>query len=364
MTSKYPFVPSNSDTLHSRCKDIFDIQVCAIAKRMTRVRGGRFVIGVSGGLDSTLALMVAVKACDMLGLPRTSIDAVTMPGFGTSNHTLDNANQLMNCLGVTKTTISIESLCFETFQQIGHNPFGIEICSWATSTGVPGWPMDNLSLFKKKLGELPAGSQDVVFENVQARIRTMLLMSRGFVLGTGDMSELAIGFCTYNGDHMSMYNVNCSVPKTLVKFLVNYLADEADNESLSSMNRGRILRSIVETEISPELLPLGKDGEIIHSTESIVGPYSLIDFFLFHMIRNSFAPRKILALAAEAFADEYQPEQIKTWLADFLKRFFTNQFKRNCVPDGPKIGSVSLSPRGDWRMPSDAEVDLWIKDLD
>jgi NAD+ synthase (glutamine-hydrolysing) len=189
----------------------------------------------------------------------------------------------------------------------------------------------------------------------------MLLMSRGFVLGTGDMSEMAIGWCTYNGDHMSMYNVNCSIPKTLVKFLVDWVADNEYNSP--SMLISKVLKSIVATEISPELLPL-KNGKIVHSTEAIVGPYALVDFFMLHLVRNNFSPKKILILACDAFVDEYTKDQIKGWLQDFLKRFFQSQFKRSCVPDGPKVGSVSLSPRGDWRMPSDAEVDLWLKDLE
>jgi len=351
--NKFPFVPSDPATLDKRCEEVFHIQVGALKKRMGQVLNKKFVIGVSGGLDSTLVLLVAIKACDQLGLPRTSIDAVTMPGFGTSDHTKNNADKLMELLGVARTTIDIREQCLETFRNIGHKPFGIDLDTNGDNSGAPV----DLEWFQEELANLPQGATDVVFENVQARVRTMLLMSRGFVLGTGDMSELALGWCTYNGDHMSMYNVNCSIPKTLVKFLVNWVAESDTHGELHNT-----LKSIVATEISPELLPL-KDGKIVHSTESIVGPYPLIDFFLFHLVRNNFAPRKIAALAEGAFT-EYAPAQIKDWLRDFLKRFFQSQFKRNCVPDGPKVGSVSLSPRGDWRMPSDAEVDLWIKDLE
>jgi len=351
--NRFPFVPNDKNTLDQRCKDIFDIQVHSLMKRMQRVSGGRFTIGVSGGLDSTLALLVAVKACKKLGLPTSCIDAVTMPGFGTSAHTHDNANKLMDLLQVSQTTIDIRQLCLDAFREIGHKPFGIEI----ETNGVPV----DLEWFQEQLRNLPAGSKDVVFENVQARIRTMLLMSRGFVLGTGDMSELAIGFCTYNGDHMSMFNVNCSVPKTLVKFLVNWVAEYEYIQS--EMLISNVLKSIVETEISPELLPLGKNGEIVHSTETIVGPYMLIDFFMFQLVRNCFSPKKILILTTLTFP-EFTPQQLKSWLKDFLMRFFKAQFKRDCVPNGPKAGSVSLSPRGDLRMPSDAEDDLWLQNLE
>lgn len=363
--NKFPFVPGNPATLNRRCEEIFNIQVNALVKRMSRVKGNRFSIGISGGLDSTLALLVAVKACKQLGKDPNCIDAVTMPGFGTSSRTLENANKLMDLLGVSKTTIPIAKLCFDTFRQIGHDPFGIEVTKWSVGhPGIPGYTQS--AVFQKKLEELPDGAEDVVFENVQARIRTMLLMSRGFVLGTGDMSELALGWATYNGDHMSMYNVNCSIPKTLVKFLVDWVAENEYKQTPSMMgdpdDTGELyktLKSIVATEISPELLPL-KDGQIVHSTEAIVGPYAVLDFFLFHLVRNNFAPKKIAQLAINAF-EEYSADQIYIWLHNFLKRFFANQFKRSCVPDGPKVGSVSLSPRGDWRMPSDADPTVWLK---
>ena len=339
----HPFIPKDPSKLEERCKEIFNIQICALAKRMMQVKGGKFVIGVSGGLDSTLALIVAERAATKIGLDPSCIDAVTMPGFGTSDKTLENASKLMNLLKTSRTLIDIKKLCIQTFNDIGHKPFGLNPNSFD---------------FVYQLGNLPPNSQDVVFENVQARIRTMLLMSRGFVLGTGDLSELLLGWCTYNGDHMSMYNVNCSIPKTLVKFLVEYASKNIFSGEISET-----LMDIVETIISPELLPLNKDGEITHSTESIVGPYELHDFFGSCFIRSNFSPKKIAILAENSF-DKYSKEEINKWLKVFLTKFFFAQFKRNCVPDGPKVGSVSLSPRGDWRMPSDAEVDGWIKDLD
>jgi len=353
----HPFVPSNPDTLHKRCEEIFNIQVCALAKRMETVIGNRndvkkkFVIGVSGGLDSTLALLVAVKAAKRLGLDPSCIDAVTLPGFGTSDKTKSNAQKLMNLLGVSSDCIDITSLCMQAFADIGHNPFGIKL---------EGTSAEREVCLKFGLAKVPAGAKDLVFENVQARIRTFLLMSRGFVLGTGDLSEAALGWCTYNGDHMSMYNVNCSIPKTLVKFLVKYVADPEN----SGVELSTVLLDIVNTTISPELLPLGKDGEIVHSTEDVIGPYELHDFFLLHFVRNNFAPKKIALLAKHAFEEKYSMEEICKWLKVFLKMFFAAQFKRSCVPDGPKVGSVSLSPRGDWRMPSDASVNLWLKDLE
>ncbi|RDJ35533.1 MAG: NAD(+) synthase [Crenarchaeota archaeon] len=364
--SKFPFVPNDPATLHERCWDIFNIQTNSLIKRLSRV-SGNLTIGISGGLDSTLSLLVAVKACKMIGKSPKKIDAVTLPGFGTSDHTLDNANKLMDYLGVSKTAIDIRQHCLNTFKEIGHKPFGID-------------PNMSLEEFEQELQKLPDGSQDTVFENVQARVRTMLLMSRGFVLGTGDLSELAIGWCTYNGDHMSMYNVNASVPKTLVKFLVDWVADNEcrelvrwpgwdvfEDDAGEALNHlaaklQETLKSIVNTQISPELLPL-KDGKSQHSTEEIVGPYPLLDYFLFHFVRNNFSPSKIYILAQKSFP-EYTSDQIKAWLKDFLKRFFNNQFKRDAVPNGPKVGTVSLSPRGDWKMPSDADASIWIEDLD
>ena len=349
-----PFVPSDPLTLKARCEEIFNIQTCALAKRMEQVQGGRFTIGVSGGLDSTLALLVAVKAAQRNGYSLNCIDAITMPGFGTSDQTLNNAKKLMTLLGVSQEEIDIKPLCMRAFYDVKHNPFGtIDIQEMTRK-----FPLTLDWNFDKELKTLPADAKDVTFENVQARIRTFLLMSRGFVLGTGDLSEAAQGWCTYNGDHMSMYNVNCSIPKTLVKFLVEYVANHDSTEEVKE-----VLLDIVNTVVSPELLPLGDDGKIVHSTESLIGPYELHDFFLIGLTRNGFSPKKIAILAKLAFEDKYTSEEIKKWLSSFLKKFFFAQFKRSCVPDGPKVGSVSLSPRGDWRMPSDAESEAWLKDI-
>jgi NAD+ synthase (glutamine-hydrolysing) len=356
----HPFVPSDPTTLKKRCEEIFNIQVAGLMKRINRPGGpkdqGKYSIGISGGLDSTLAALVAYKACKKLGWDTKCIDAITMPGFGTSTHTLTNSDRLMQQLGFSRTLIDIKPLCTEAFAELNYKPFGINIVDRSAFEGRP----DDHLWFQSKLRELPPDAKDVGFENVQARIRTFILMSRGFVLGTGDLSELALGWATYNGDHMSMYNVNCSIPKTLVKFLVKYVAEnEIDDPELKET-----LLSIVATKISPELLPLGRQGEIVQGTEDLVGPYELHDFFLFNFVRNNFAPSKIAVLASIAFAGKYDFETIKKWLKVFLERFFAMQFKRDCVPDGPKVGSVSLSPRGDWRMPSDAEVATWLEDLE
>ena len=348
----HPFVPKDSKELDDRCAEIFNIQVAGLAKRMETAKPKALNIGVSGGLDSTLALLVAVKACDHLGLDRKMIHGITMPGFGTTDKTKDNSITLMQQLGVTWEKIDICQLALDAFRELGHKPFGIDI----------GWIAHfDLNNFKEKLAEIPDENRhDLVFENVQARLRTFLLMSRGFVLGTGDMSELALGWATYNGDHMSMYNVNCSIPKTLVKFLVKYVAA---NE-FKHTDCGTCLEAIADTVISPELLPVGPNGEL-QATEDVVGPYELHDFFLFHMIRNGFSPSKIQFLAYNAkFSVEYNQETIDKWLKVFYKRFFSQQFKRSCVPDGPKVGSVSLSPRGDWRMPSDADSSLWLERIE
>lgn len=345
--ARTPFVPTNPATLEQRCNEIFNIQVAGLAKRMSQLGpNANFTIGVSGGLDSTLALLVAVKACEKLKWNPSVIKGITMPGFGTSGKTRSNALKLMDLLKISTDTIDICTISHQMFKDINHEPFGLIN---------PNCTLDD---FKVHLAEsVPAGSKDLVFENVQARARTYVLMSKGFVIGTGDMSELALGWATYNGDHMSMYNPNCSIPKTLVKFLVKYVAENMVDEATKE-----VLLDIFGTTISPELLPLGKDGEIVHSTEDAIGPYELHDFFLFHLVRNGFAPNKILFLACSIF--EYDKETIKKWLKIFLGRFFNNQFKRSCVPDGPKVGSVSLSPRGDWRMPSDAQVDEWLLDLE
>ena len=344
-----PFVPTAGDELHERCAEIFGIQCAALAKRVSRLpHSAKLNIGVSGGLDSTLALLVAVKMCAQQGLPANCIAGVTMPGFGTTNRTLTAARELMQHLAITSDEIDIRQLCLDTFVGLGHRPFGID------PTGLA------IEEFAKAIQNVaPDKRHDLVFENVQARVRTMLLMSRGFVLGTGDLSEQALGWSTYNGDHMSMYNVNTSIPKTLVKFLVQYLA-ENEFDGLAR----QCLLGIVETPISPELLPPSSEGDIAQFTESMVGAYELHDFFLYHLLRFGMTPRKLLALAALAkFSRDYKPDEIRSTLHVFLTRFFQNQFKRSCVPDGPKVGSVSLSPRGDWRMPSDAEASLWLNDL-
>jgi len=341
----HPFVPSNVKELDARCSEILAIQVAGLAKRLKRLpQNTTLSIGVSGGLDSTLALIVAVQACDAIGWTRERILALVMPGFGTTEHTRVSAERLVAELGVRLDCVDIRSQCLEAFRAIGHCPFGIELSS--------SIKMDAL---QDRLTQLPDDAADLVFENVQARIRTMLLMTRGFVLGTGDMSEQALGWSTYNADHMSMYNVNTSVPKTLVRFLVRHFASRHDGSSLAD-----VLHRIADTPISPELLPPTESGEIRQSTESAVGPYELHDFFLYHFIRHGFSKKKILFLASKAqFDGEYSADFIADTIDVFFKRFFSNQFKRNCVPDGPKIGTVSLSPRGDWRMPSDADSDCF-----
>jgi len=345
--AKHPFVPSDKERLRDRCEDIFGIQTMGLVGRLANIRGP-INIGISGGLDSTLALLVAIKACDHFRFDHRRIQGITMPGFGTTKKTKKNAKKLMKGLGITQKEIDIRPMALQVFNDMEHTPFGI---------GSTPLTLEDL---QGGLESLEPGAQDLVFENVQARVRTLTLMSHGFVLGTGDLSELALGWCTYNGDHMSMYNVNCSIPKTLVKFLVEYVAN---NDPAFKKVKDTLL-DIVDTEISPELLPPGKDGEIAQSTEDKLGPYELHDFFLSHFIRNGSSPQKILLLACQAFESDYEPDFIKVTLITFLKRFFANQFKRNCVPDGPKVGSVSLSPRGDWRMPSDADVSMWIKELE
>ena len=343
----HPFVPRADDQLSERCGEIFHAQVAGLAKRLEHIGKPAVAIGISGGLDSTLALLVTCKTFDALGVPRDKIHALTMPGFGTTQRTRGNALALMSHLGVTARTIDIRALCCDEMRALGHRPFGIEL--------------DGLTLdaFTAKLQEVPADERnDLIFENVQARMRTSLLMNTGFVVGTGDLSELALGWCTFNGDHISMYNPNVSIPKTLVKFLVRWAAK---NEFTADAQK--TLLDIVATEISPELLPTGADGLLTQATESVVGPYELHDFFLFHFLRYGAPPEKILFLAEHAeFDRKYGAEEIRGWLKMFLKRFFANQFKRSCMPDGPKVGSISLSPRGDWRMPSDAMAEVWLGD--
>ena len=321
----HPFIPA-ADKMQASCEEILNIQVSGLAKRLYHIGGTKAVIGISGGLDSTLALLVTLKAFDKLGLDRRGIIGITMPGFGTTDRTYNNALALMKELLVTIREISIAKAVRQHFVDIGHD---------------------------EKL-------HDITYENSQARERTQILMDvankeNAIVVGTGDLSELALGWATYNGDHMSMYGVNASVPKTLVRYLVSYLAGEMATN---------VLMDIVDTPISPELIPADAQGNIRQKTEDLVGPYDLHDFFLYYTLRCGFRPSKILMLAEKAFSDTYDPEVIKKWLATFCRRFFSQQFKRSCMPDGPKVGSVSLSPRGDWRMPSDAASTLWLKDLE
>ena len=348
----HPFVPAGTEQLRERCEEIFHIQVAGLAKRLEHIASQGvhppgLTIGVSGGLDSTLALLVACRTLDALDWPRSRVKALTMPGFGTTPRTLQNARDLMRCLGVSGGEADIRALCLEEWKALKHAPFNIAL---------EGLTIDSLTA---KLRDLPPERRsDLVFENVQARMRTSLLMNDGFVIGTGDLSELALGWCTYNADHMSMYNPNVSIPKTLVRFLVRWAAE---NEFEGDARR--VLLDIVATMISPELLPADAHGTA-QSTESSIGPYELHDFFLYHFLRFASAPEKILYLAEHAnFDQNYSAEEAKKWLRLFLTRFFANQFKRSCLPDGPKVGTVSLSPRGDWRMPSDAQSRLWLEGL-
>jgi len=348
----HPFVPQDPRTLKDRCDEIFHTQTAALAKRLGHIESlgcsAGVSIGVSGGLDSTLALLVTCKTMDALGVPRSLVQALTMPGFGTTPRTRTNALALMKALGVSAREADIRAICFDQMKALGHAPFGIPLA---------GETVESLG---EKLRHLPADRRsDLVFENVQARVRTSLLMNSGFVIGTGDLSELALGWCTYNADHMSMYNPNISIPKTLVKFLVRWAAEnEFEGETRHT------LLDVVATEISPELLPVAADGTIVQMTESAVGPYELVDFYLYHFLRWGCAPEKMLFLASHAkFDREYMTDEMRSWLKVFLKRFFANQFKRSCLPDGPKVGTVSLSPRGDWRMPSDASARVWLEGM-
>ncbi|HJZ57329.1 MAG TPA: NAD(+) synthase, partial [Gemmataceae bacterium] len=346
LVEAHPFVPNDPATLKERCDEIFHTQVAGLAKRLSHVGQPPVSIGISGGLDSTLALLVTCKTFDALGAPRNRVQALTMPGFGTTIPTKTNAHALMRALGVSAREIDIRAMCFEQMKALGHSPFGLPL---------DGETIDSLS---EKLRHLPPDRRsDLVFENVQARVRTSLLMNSGFVIGTGDLSELALGWTTYNADHMSMYNPNVSIPKTLVKFLVKWVAEnEFEGDARQT------LLAIVATEISPELLPPDAAGKIVQTTESTIGPYELVDFFLYHFLRFGAEPERILFLAQHAkFDRDYTPAEMRGWLAVFLRRFFANQFKRSCLPDGPKVGSVSLSPRGDWRMPSDAVARVWLE---
>ena len=325
----HPFIPK-SENMKANCEEIFNIQVAGLSKRLYHINGEKAVIGISGGLDSTLALLVTVRAFDKLGLDRRGIIGITMPGFGTTDRTHNNAVELMKYLGVTIREISIAKAVTQHFEDIGHD----------------------------------LNKHDITYENSQARERTQILMDvanqqNAIVVGTGDLSELALGWATYNGDHMSMYGVNAGVPKTLIQYLVRYYADHI----VGGTPTQKILLDIVDTPISPELIPADEDGNIRQKTEDLVGPYELHDFFLYYFLRFGFRPAKIMLLAQKAFADTYDDEVIRKWLHTFCRRFFSQQFKRSCLPDGPKVGSVSLSPRGDWRMPSDASSALWLKDL-
>ncbi|MDM8338871.1 NAD(+) synthase [Mediterranea massiliensis] len=324
----HPFVPQGP-TLDERCEEIFSIQVSGLAQRLVHTHAGSAVVGISGGLDSTLALLVCVRTFDKLQWPRKNIIGVTMPGFGTTDRTHTNAVQLMQSLGVTIREVCIKAACLQHFEDIGHDP----------------------------------QNHNVVYENSQARERTQILMdianqTNGLVVGTGDLSELALGWATYNGDHISMYGVNASVPKTLVKHLVKWVAlNGMDNDSRLT------LLDIVDTPISPELIPADADGNISQITEDLVGPYELHDFFLYYFLRFGFRPAKIFFLASRTFSGTYDEDTIRKWLSTFMRRFFNQQFKRSCLPDGPKVGSISISPRGDWRMPSDATSDAWLNDV-
>lgn len=327
----HPFVPSHPETLDRRCREILDIQISGLAKRLLHTHARTAVIGISGGLDSTLALLVCVQAFDKLSIPRDRIVGVTMPGFGTTDRTYQNAIGLMQALGVTVREIPIREACIQHYKDINHD----------------------------------IAVHDVTYENSQARERTQILMdianqTNGMVIGTGDLSELALGWATYNGDHMSMYAVSAGIPKTLVRYLVAWVARHRIEDAARA-----ILLDIVDTPISPELIPADEQGNITQKTEDLVGPYELHDFFLYYMLRFGFRPAKIYYLAMRARFDQpYDAATIKKWLTIFMRRFFNQQFKRSCLPDGPKVGSVAISPRGDWRMPSDASSAMWLRECE
>ena len=326
----YPFVPQTTTERNERCEEIFEMQIQGLSKRLRHTNARCAIVGISGGLDSTLALLVTVKTFDKLNILRSGIIGVTMPGFGTTGRTYQNALTLMRSLGITIKEIDIKDACLQHFKDIDHDP----------------------------------NVYDVTYENTQARERTQILMDlanqqNGLVIGTGDLSELALGWATYNGDLMSMYAVNCSIPKTLVRFLVAWAS-----ENMSDQKAANTLMDILSTPVSPELLPANHQGQINQKTEDIVGPYELHDFFLYYMMRFGFPPEKIVFLAQLAFQEQYDKEVIIKWLKVFYRRFFSQQFKRSCMPDGPKIGSINLSPRGDWRMPSDASAQIWLDALE
>lgn len=324
----HPFVPSDNAVRDVRCREIFSIQSAGLAKRIEHTSAKKLVIGISGGLDSTLALLVCVNTLKLLKRPADDVIAVTMPGFGTTGRTYNNAVGLCHELGTELREISIKEACLEHFRNIGHDP----------------------------------EEHNVVYENSQARERTQILLDiankvGGIAIGTGDLSESAMGWCTYNGDHISMYSVNCSVPKTLIRYVIGWVGDN------STAQVRAILQDIIDTPVSPELLPAAQDGTIQQKTEDIIGPYEIHDFFLYHFLKYGAAPEKLRFLAEHAFTGTYTAVQIETWLKTFLRRFFTQQFKRSCMPDGPKVGTISLSPRGDWRMPSDASSAVWFSNL-
>ena len=326
---EYPFVPKNEAKRDERCREIFTIQASALARRLIQLGQPKCVIGISGGLDSTLAFLVIVEAFKKIGMDMKNIIAVTMPGFGTTGRTYNNACKFVHEYGATLKEVSIKDACRGHMRDIG----------------------------------LDEDDRSVAYENTQARERTQILMDianmeGGLVIGTGDLSELALGWCTYNGDHMSMYSVNTSIPKTLVRYLVKWVADISDE------NKKEVIYDILDTPISPELLPPDEAGNILQKTESSVGPYVLHDFFLYHFLRYGATPKKIYYLAKNTFKNSFTDEEVLKWLKVFIKRFFTQQFKRNCVPDGVKVGSISLSPRGDLRMPSDASYAIWLKELE
>lgn len=328
----YPFVPASKAERDIRCREIFKIQASGLKQRIIKSGLDKMIIGISGGLDSTLALLVCAEVCEQLKLPMKNIITVTMPGFGTSGRTYSNAMTLMKELGTSVREISIKEACLQHFKDIG----------------------------------IDRNVYDVTYENVQARERTQILMDisnkeGGLVVGTGDLSELALGWCTYNGDHMSMYAVNVSIPKTLVRYLVEWYAER---NSIDRPNIATALHDVCNTPVSPELLPLDAEGKIAQKTEEIVGSYDLHDFFLYNMLRCGYSPAKIVLLAEIAFDGKYDRDTILKWLKVFIKRFFTQQFKRSCLPDGPKVGTISLSPRGDWRMPSDASYSAWLNEAD
>ena len=321
----HPFVPADDEMRRERCREIFAIQSCGLAKRISHVGSGGAIVGISGGLDSTLALLVAAEAMKRLGKSAADIIGITMPGFGTTGRTYNNAIELMRRLGVQIKEIDIKAACEQHMRDIEHNS---EI-------------------------------HDITYENTQARERTQILFDMAnkhnmLLVGTGDLSELAMGWCTYNGDHMSMYGVNASVPKTLVRYLVEYVASVSDKETAA------VLYDILDTPVSPELLPPDENGNIAQKTEENIGPYELHDFFLYNFVRFGFSKEKLIMLAQKAFEDKYSPAVIEKWASVFMRRFFISQFKRSCIPDSPKVGSVSLSPRGDWRMPSDASFNAFV----